>query len=246
MHAREGDELGIKKISREDLFGLFFITKSDEQKWDFYYNTIEALRPLFESKDFIKIISGFYVNLIGESVRISYFVSKENKLKATSIFQNFFSEKGISEIKTEPATGKVVAERYGGEELEERFRYFLSLETQIGLELIKADLLHARILFVTYRFQVFKAGLTVRNHFEPTFLRHSPTYVSLSNEEKEQFLSDLENHPGWMHMMINFVLGVDFPGVITDGIPLSIPRINEILESNDLGFQIPLDWTPIP
>lgn len=237
--------MGIRKIPKEHLFGRFFIKKSYDPKWDFYYNTIETLRPLFESEDFGKIISGFYVNLIDESVRISYFVSKENELKATSIFQNFFKEKGISEIKTHPATRKIIAEMYGGEELEERFRDFLSLETQIGLELIKADLLHARILFVTYRLQVFKAGLPLREHFRPTFQRYSPTYVSLSNKEKEQFLTDLENHPGWMHMMVNFVLGVDlFPP--QNGICLTIPRINEILERNNLGFQIPLDWKPTP
>jgi len=107
-------------------------------------------------------------------------------------------------------------------------------------------LLHARILFVTYRLQVFKGRLPVREHFEPTFLRYSPTYVSLSNEEKKQFLTDLENHPGWMHMMVNFVLGVDFPGVYPDGVSLSIPKINEILERNNLGFQIPLGWKPTP
>jgi len=236
--------LGIRKIPKEDLFGLFFIKKpSCRSKWDFYYSTIDALRPLFESKDFNKTISGFYVNLIDESVRISYFVSEGNEQKATSIFQNFFKEKGISEISTEPATRKIVAEKYGGEELEERFRNFLALETQIGLELIKADLLHARTLFVTYRFQVFKGRLSLREHFEPTLLRYSPTYVSLSNEEKEQFLTDLENHPGWRHMMVNFVLGRDF-FLGADGIPLSIPRINEILEKNNLGFQILLGWKP--
>jgi len=238
--------LGIRKIPREDLFGLVFIKKSYGSKWDFYYNTIGALRPLFKSKDFNEIITGFYVNLIDESLRISYFVGEENKQKATSIFQNFFKEKELLEIKTEPPTKKIVAEKYGGEELEERFRYFLALETQIGLELIKADLLHARALFVTYRLQVFKGGLPLREHFEPTLLRYSPTYVSLSNEEKEQFLTDLENHPSWMHMMVNFVLGVDFRYVYPDGKPLPIPRINEILERANLGFRIPLDWKTTP
>jgi len=100
--------LRVRKIPKEDLFGLFFIKKSYESKWDFYYGTIDALRPLFESKDFNRIISGFYINLIGESVRISYFVSEENKQKAISIFQNFFKEKEISEFEAQPATKKLL------------------------------------------------------------------------------------------------------------------------------------------
>ena len=96
----------VRKIPKEDLFGLFFIKKSYESKWDFYYGTIDGLRPLFESKEFNRIISGFYVNLIGESVRISYFVSKENKQLAISIFQSFFKKKEISEFEAVPATKK--------------------------------------------------------------------------------------------------------------------------------------------
>jgi hypothetical protein len=235
--------LGVRKTPKEHLFGLFRIKKSYESTWDFYYDTIDALRPLFERKDFNQLVSGFYLNRIRESVRISYFVSEKDKQKAISIFQSFFKEKGISEFEAQPPTKIVVARNYGGEELEERFRSFLALETQIGLELMKADLLHARSLFATYCFQVCKGGLSVREHFEPTFLRYSQTYVSLSTEEKKQFLTDLENHPDWMHMMVNFVLGWD-PRLNPDGMPLSIPQINEILERFNLGFQIPLGWKP--
>ena len=237
--------LRTQKIPREDLFGLFFVRKSYGTNWDSYYGTIDALRPLLESEDFSKTVSGFYLSYINDSTRISYFVSEGNNQKAISIFQNFFKEKGISEIKAQPPTKSVVAEEYGGEELEERFRHFLALETQIGLELIKEDLLYARILFVTYRFQVYKGWLPVRAHFEPTFLRYSPTYVSLSNEEKEQFLTYLERSPAWTHMMVNFVLGWDYT-INRDGRPLSIPEINKILERYSLGFQIPLGWKPTP
>jgi len=199
----------IQKISKEDLFGIFFVRKPDRTEWVSYYNTINALRPLLEAKGFNKIVNGFYLNHIHELVRISYFVSEANRHKAISIFQNFFKENGISEIQSQPPSELIVAEKYGGEELEERFRYFLALETRIGLELIKADLLQARILFATYCLQIRKASLPVREHFEPTFLEYSPTYASLSSEEKEQFLRDLEKRPDWTHLMVNFVLGMD-------------------------------------
>jgi len=245
--------LGINKIPKEHLFGLFKIKKDYGFTLDFYYNTIDALRPLFERKDFNQLVSGFYLNQIRKSVRISYFVNEKNKQKAISLFQNFFKEKGISEFEAEAPKEIVVAEDYGGEELEESFRSFLVLETQIGLDLMKADLLHARCLFATYCYQVYKGGLPIREHFEPTFLRYSQTYVSLPNEEKKKFFTDLENHPGWMHMMVNFVFGCD-PRVtsdvrvliIPDGKPSSIPQINNVLERLSLGFQIPLDWKPTP
>jgi len=79
--------LGIRKIPREDLFGLFFVRKSYGTNWDSYYGTIDALRPLLESEDFSKIVSGFYTSHINESVRISYFV-KIDKESFTIHIQN--------------------------------------------------------------------------------------------------------------------------------------------------------------
>lgn len=235
--------LRVKKIPKKDFFGIFFVIKSFGTTWDSYYGTIDVLRSLFELKDFDKYVSGFYINRIDELARISYFVSEENIQRAISIFQNFFKENEISEVKTEPAKKIFVAEKYGGKELEERFRYFLALETQIGLELIKADLLHSRILFATYRLQVCRAFLPVKKHFEPTFNKHSPTYVSLPNEEKEKFFDDL-GWLNWAHMMVNFVLGSDWRA-IRYGRPYSISEINKILEQCNLDFQIPLDWKPM-
>lgn len=136
--------------------------------------------------------------------------------------------------------------------VEERFRNFLVLETQIGLELIIGNLLQGRILFATYRWQVRKASLPFREHFEPTFKKYSPTYCSLSDDEKDQFFADLEEWPNppqvdWAHLMVNFVLGCDWrvfsnPYYLTPRRPLSIPEINRLIR--DLGFQIPLDWKP--
>jgi hypothetical protein len=237
----------VKGIPKQDLFGIFFVRKFSVtawgSRWDLYYNTITALRALFDDEKFAKMISGFYLNHIDNSVRISYFVNKANNEEATSVFRDFFKKNGISEIKFQPPSQTIVAANYGGEELEERFRYFLSLETQIGLELIKADVLYGRTLFATYCLQVRKASLSVRQHFEPAFMKYSSVYSSLSKNEREQFLSDLQTRLSWGHMMVNFVLGCDFE-VPIDGKPLSISEINVILEKCDMGFRIPFDWKP--
>ena len=174
FHFKIGDRLRNQFISKEDFFGIFFVRKPDRINWDSYYNTIEALRPLLDNNEFNNVVNGFYLNHIKESVRISYFVDKANSEKATSTFRDFFRENRIQEIGSEPPRKAVVAEKYGGEELEERFRNFLSLKTQIGLDLIEADLLQARILFATYSLQVRKASLSVRKHFQPIFMKHSP------------------------------------------------------------------------
>jgi hypothetical protein len=251
-----GDILRIGRISKDDLFGRFYVRKPDGTKWDSYYETIAALRPLFEDGKFQEVVSGFYLNICGDfdSVRISYFVNEANSEKAMSIVKKFFGNSGIVEIKdSEHPKEIILAKMYGGEEFEERFRNFLVLETQIGLDLIKGDLLEAKRLFATYRWQVRKASLPFREHFEPTFKKYSPTYNSLSNNEKAQFLNDLEEWPNppqvdWAHMMVNFVLGCDWnmvfgdPYYLTPGKPLSIPEINRIIRK--LGFQIPLDWKP--
>jgi len=237
--------LRVKKIPKKDLFGIFFVIKSFGTTWDSYYGTIDALRPLFELKDFKKNISGFYINRIDGLVRISYFVSEENKQRAISIFKNFFKVNTISEVKIQRPTKTIVAEQYGGEELEERFRDFLALETQIGLELTKADLLHVKRLFATYCWQVRIASSPVKKHFEPTFNKYSQSYFSLTNTEKKRFLRELEERPNWAHMMVNFILGLDFKTYLFRK-PKSISEINTILKQCNLDFQIPLDWKPMP
>lgn len=234
----------INKIPKEDLFCIFYVRGRNGTVWDWnsYYSTLDALRPLFKEAEFQKVVSGLYLNHIDQSVRISYFVSEAKSEKAISIFRDFFKENQISKTNFQPPKRFSVAAGYGGEELEESFRYFLALETRIGLELIKADLLQARILFATYCLRVRKGQLPVREHFESIFTKNSPMYASLPMEEREQFLGDLERL-SWAHMMVNFVLGCDF-SVSPDGLALSIPEINEILRANNMGFQVPLGWKP--
>jgi len=248
--------MGTRRIPREALFGVFYVRKPNGVKWDSYYNTLNVLRSLFEDKEFNRIVTGFYLNVAGnfDSVRISYFVDKPNTEEAISTFKHFFNNNGLLEIQDSKfPTETLVAESYGGGVFEDRFRNYLVLETQIGLELINSDLLHARILFATYRWQVRKASLPLREHFESTFKKHSRIYTALSDDEKSQFFADLAEWPNppqvdWAHMMVNLVLGCDWnyvfsdPNYLTPGQPLSISKINMIVR--ELGFQIPPDWRP--
>lgn len=241
------------KVSKRDPFGIFCVRRPDGIKWDSYYRTIDALRPLFNDEEIRTVISGFYLNVCGnfDSVRISYFADKVKSERAMSIFEDFFRQKGILEIQNFSAPHEdVVARSYGGAGYEERFRAFLVNETQIGLELIEGDLLHARRLFATYRWQVRQGSLQFEKHFEPAFKKHSPTYNLWSDEEKRQLFADLKEWPNppqvdWAHLMVNFVLGCDWPVTYwMNSKPMTIPEVNAILESDNLNFRIPFDWKP--
>lgn len=120
--------------------------------------------------------------------------------------------------------------------------------TQIGLELLQGNLLHSRRLFTVYRFQVRQAFVPFEEYFEPTFNKYSPTYLSFSDKEKFQFLSDLKEWPGyqyseWTHMMVNMIVGCDWI-VSQFNNPLSIAQINEYLKRDNMGFEIPPAWKP--
>jgi len=157
------------KVKTSDLFGIFYVQKPGRKRWDSYYRTIDALRPLFENEGFKKVVSGYYLNICGDfdSVRISYFVDKLNDQVSVSLIDDFLSQNEFLEISPHSDPHQdIIAGSYGGQSYEERFRAFLVNETQIGLDLIKQDLLHARRLFVTYRFQVREAPISFRTHFE--------------------------------------------------------------------------------
>ena len=181
---------------------------------------------------------------------------KKKSKPAIEIFREFFRNSGIHEIKEfEPPHKKAIASAYGGMNYEERFRNFLANETQIGIELLQGNLLHAKRLFATFRWQVRKATLSFERHFEPTFEKYSPTYNSWTKEEKLQFFRDLKEWPiryqvDWAHLMVNLILGADWNRAIvhrnylTPGKPMSISEINKILRKNAMGFQIPPNWKP--
>lgn len=239
------------RISENDLFGIFFLKKPNGIKFDNYYNTIFELRSLLNSEDWNECVTGYYINVVGDmdAVRLSYFTVDPQKVSKCK--DDFCSCNNIVEIQAPEHPHKTrISEAYGGEEL--RFRKFLHMYTLIGLDLLKADLLNARCLFVTFRLQVMRSRQAYKPHFEGTFEKHSQTYSSLSEKGKKRFWDVLSNWPNppevdWAHMMVNMILPGDFIPPCNDFLSpkpaMAVEEINKTIAS--INFQIPLGWNPI-
>lgn len=110
------------RVTKEDHWGIYHVKKGSGEKWDSYYNTMDALTPLLELETFARTVSGFYLNICGgfDSVRISYFVDKSDVRTVLLMFTEFFKDNGFVEIEeSSPPNPYVVARNYGGEEFEE-------------------------------------------------------------------------------------------------------------------------------
>jgi len=177
-------------------------------------------------------------------LRLSFFTSPPSQVK--DLVTDFVSREELEFAKEpEPPSQIKIAQKYGGEE--SRFRCYLSTYPLIGLDIMGADLLHARCLLATLRLQLTVVRAPYRNHLRHTFESQSPFYNSLSTVEKDQLWKDLDHRPPqWDHMFVNMVLGMDFePNELLEcEAPLSIPEINSVLIKLRFGFQIPEGWTP--
>jgi len=241
--------MNLNRITETDLFGTFHLRVPGGDKYAGYYSSLDAIRPLLNSEEWKENITGFYLNVAGDfdGVRISYWTTSPEQTQQT--VDEFVAEHGLEYIRN-PSTPVQTrnSQQYGGEEL--RFRRFLATYTQIGLDIMEADLLNARRLFATFRLKVMIGRQPYKPHFIGTFENHSPFYNDFSDAEKDQFWLDIAHWPNppqvdWAHMMVNMVLGCDWNQIFQQASlpPLSISEINQIIRNQ--GFQIPQDWQPI-
>ena len=240
----------LSRLSETDLYGRFYLKAPNGGRFRGYYHSLNVIRPLVRSKEWLRSVTGYYINVSGNNdiVRISYWtVSPEF---AKKVVDRFGADHGLEHTRkpTIPEQTRN-SDAYGGEEM--RFRRYLATYTQIGLEIMETDLLNARILFAIFRWQVMRAGRAYKHHFLKTFENQSFFYNSLPASEKLQFWLDLAHWPDpqkvdWAHMFVNMVLGADwFPvwkNFHAPQPPLSIPEINELIKW--MGFQIPHNWEP--
>jgi hypothetical protein len=238
-------------LSIADLSGRFYLQlPGGGGRFAGYFASLEALRPMLEGAKWQGAATGYFINVAGDfdAVRLTYFTAAPETLN--EVVSAFAAARGLAQSQPpEPPVPAQVAGGYGGEEL--RFRRYLATYTLIGLDLLRADALHARRLFATFRWQVMAARQPYRPHFERTFQRDSPFYRGLPAAEQEQFWSDLAHWPNppqvdWAHMMVNMLLGCDWLGdwryFLQPRPPLSLAEINQRVAEQ--GFSIPADWQP--
>jgi hypothetical protein len=238
----------LDQLRETDLFGRFYLKKPNGGRFQGYYKSLNCMRPFLRSEDWLQSVTGYYVNVAGkqDAVRLSYWTTAPEQTR--KIVDHFVSGNGLKHIEK-----PIIPERarnsagYGGEEL--RFRRFLFTYTLIGLEIMGTDLLHARRLLATFRWQVMRAGKPYRPHFLRTFEDQSFFFNSLSAAEREQFWRDLAYWPDpnkvdWAHLFVNMVLGADWFPIYqhfhSPQRPLSFSEINKLVEP--MGFQIPANW----
>lgn len=243
--------IDLSRLTESDLFGRFLLKTPGGDKFSGYYRSLDAIRPLLDSEDWLGSVTGFYINVAGgfDSVRLSYFTSSPD-LPRTAVVR-FACDRQLEVEVPEPPCHIKISREYGGEEL--RFRRFLSTYAPIGLEIMESNLLHARCLFATFRWQVMRARKPYPRHFLKTFESQSRFYNSLGSENQRQFWRDLAHWPNppqvdWAHLFVNMVLACDWirgqawRSFLSRRPPLSIGEINQRLA--ELGFQIPDHWHP--
>jgi hypothetical protein len=244
------------RVTEKDLFGRFYLKKiPDEGRFKNYYASLGAVRPLLKSERWIKCVSGYYLNAVvmRDAVRVSFFTTHPDE--TTAVVEKFLAESSL-EYSEEPERCRPanIAEPYGGEEL--RFRKFLCLYPLIGLDIMQENLLYSQCLFMTFRYQFMKTKRPYEQYFGKAFNDMSRTYRSLSEEDRKQFWLDMNHWPNppqvdWMHMMVNMILGCDINSfgkgkwqefISSDKI-LNVDEINEVIKKQELGFEIPADWS---
>ena len=240
------------RVSESDLFGLFFVAVPEGVSFfpTGYYTTLEALYPLLQDEEFARFQTGYYINGINKKVvRLSYFTQPDTKDELVDTVGEFVKKNNLEHLSTvEQAKPAIVAQNYGGQQLELRFRNYLSLETRIGIDVLKSNPRHAKSLMLTYRLQVVPTKSPIQPHLEPTFLKYSETYRSLNPNQKQQFWADLNFSPGttdWDHFLVNLILGIDFTPSFLQSLLSALPisEINKI-SSQEIGFVIDPKWTP--
>jgi len=237
------------RVCESDFYGILFLQGADARPYDGYYSTISTLRPLLRYQDWTEHITGFYINAACNStvVRLSYFSTTPDKV------MDFVSPEiervGLHIVKEVNPEQACVSAVYGGEEL--RFRRYLCCYTAIGLDLMEADLLHARRLMATFRWQVMRARMNYRDHLLSSLEKLSPTYCKLNDLEREQFWLDLECWPDvtqvdWAHFLVNMVLTYDWTCCWAQFAqpcpPLTTEEINNKIPERD--FELPPGWNP--
>jgi hypothetical protein len=227
----------------QELYGLFHLAISATPSFENYYESIRVLTPLLRRPTWLNSCSGFYLNSVDFGLpRLTYFAA--DATAATAAVESMCAQTGLAQVKLAPPLKAVrFTDAYGGSEA--RFRRYLCTYTQIGIELLESDRVHAQRLFATYRWRTWIAGASGKPHFEGAFLRLSPSYQSLSPDARSDFWVDFDFAWCWNHMFVNMILASDWNVPRSQAAtPPSDAELTAFLAGQGLGFDVPKGWEP--
>jgi hypothetical protein len=207
-----------------------------------YYASVSVLARELRTPAWVASCDGYYVSSVDYGIpRLSYFSASADK--ALLLIDAICRRTGLQLAKpAQPLSAVAYAPSYGGTET--GFRKYLCDYTQIGLDLLAADVETAQRLCATYRWQVVPSGRGARPYLEPTIQLLSKTYQAFSRHHRTEFWHGFTtSEPAltpWDHMLVNQVLCFDEipPPQLTSG------QITGRLASRGHTVVVPDGWTP--
>jgi len=174
-----------------------------------YFDTVLKLKPLFETDDFKKHVTGFYINGILDnnipipSVRLSYYTTNGKESEKTILkfikdnSLNLFTGKGHSPMHSDVSV---------------RFRKVLYLYTLIGIDLISRDPLGFRKMFVDFDKLAHNSPQLINSSYvlEPEIMNHSISYKFFNEGLKDKFWDAMDLEDGEVRHLFCTMFWVDY------------------------------------
>lgn len=185
-----------------------------------YFSCLRSLKPLFGEEDFKEATPGFYINCIGNTLRLECY--SINTKKTREVIENFVKKNDdkISLIRFEglDENSSFDLDSYPAERKSKilQLRNCFDASTQIVLDLLdKIGIEKTRALFNEYN-QFIPLGKLPKEFFEPEFSKNSNFYKNLNSNEVDQFWQALlfyqpEIQALGIHFPYNMLLVADGP-----------------------------------
>lgn len=180
-----------------------------------YYDSVATLRPLLQNTQWNDSVTGFYLFRYQQVphreprpplLRLTFFVSSEQQADRAFELTNSIPLKiwrTALPVREHLLKGKSDATEY-------RFRRFLCLATQIGLEVMETALVDAQQLYRNFQSGPSYSWGAHRDEFVQFVQQHSLSFRELSKEQKAGFIADTEFNATWSHNFVGVIVG-DLP-----------------------------------
>ena len=211
---------------------FLYIPRTDASINEQYFKLVIKLSHAIESPEFQNQVNGFYLSKYNNKIRFSFFTNQNETvdfLKEFFVRNEFTFANNIQLPKVEKFDQYC---RINKSNID--FRRYLQLITNIGLDLIKYDVLYARKVVAKYRLEIIPENKDVKVYFDKV-LQKSKYYKSLPQDIKNEVLSGLsfwiDDYNDWAHMLVVMLLPEDLDKAVFDPRKiLNTKQKNDIIE----------------